>query len=107
MANKDIITVELKEVCIGNSEVKLNYLATFRDFIQTPKNPQQGVNIAEMRESLDVLNALPEEAEPGTKITLTRAQLSAIAERLNNGMFRITSREIVEMVDYVDGLLKA
>ena len=81
-------------------EPAISYGDVLREVVRRPLNPQAGVNIAEMRQSLRVLDAL--ESANGT-LELEDADYQHLREKLEAMPWNVVDRRIVQLIDDVSG----
>jgi len=76
----------------------IEYAQVLRDVVRRPLNPQAGVNIAEMRQSLRVLDAI--EAASGT-LELEDADYAHLTEKLAAMQWSVVDRRILQLIEDV------
>lgn len=76
----------------------IEYAAVLREVVRRPLNPQAGVSIAEMRQSLRVLDALE---HPNGTLELEDADFLHLKEKLLSMPWAMVDKRILELVDDV------
>lgn len=90
-------SIELKTL---GPEPAIKYKDVLIEVTRRPLNPREGVNIAEMRQSLRVLDAL--EASNGT-LELEDSDYQHLKAKLDAMQWNVVDRRIVELVEDVSG----
>jgi hypothetical protein len=100
--------IPLRELAGESEEIPaMNYQAVLREVTRHPLDPRQGIDIAEMRQSLRVLDAI--DAANGT-LELEDADYQHLKQKLLAMPWGMVDRRILQLVDEVlaadDGLRK-
>jgi len=94
-------SIELRQVP-GDGPVEiLDYRATLKEIVRRPLNPQQGLTIEEMRQSIRVLDAL--DAANGT-LELEDADYAHLVAKTKAMTWAVADRRLIQLYDEVVGL---
>ena len=89
----------LKTLDAPDNSPPIEYASVLREVVRRPLNAQQGIQIAEMRQSLRVLDAI--DASNGT-LELEDADYALLKEKINAMPWSMADRRIIELVDDVN-----
>jgi len=92
-------TIELKTVPLNlhGVDTEFSYAEFIEILMQSPEKPTEGANIAEIRNSMRVLDAL-EAAEK--ELVLEDADFEYLLRRVNSARFTASNKVFVDFVDY-------
>jgi hypothetical protein len=90
-------SIPLKTLEAPNSPT-ISYADVLVEVVRRPLNPQQGIQIDEMRKSIRLLDAL--DAANGT-LELEDADYQFLKQKLDNMGWNIADRRIVQLIDDV------
>lgn len=96
-------TIPLRVVPPGPTDTPgdVNYAVVLREVLSRPLDPRSGIGIAEMRQSLRVLDQL--EHANGT-LELEDADYEHLRQKLEAMPWNVVDRRIVQLVDDVTGV---
>ena len=92
--------IPLKTLDDPTSPVTIEYAQVLREVVRRPLDPQRGADIAEMRQSLRVLDAL--DAANGT-LELEDADYAHLKEKIERMPWNVVDRRLLQMIDDVLG----
>lgn len=92
--------IDLKQVEQSGAQ-PFDYRDVLMKILHSPKNPQGGTTLQEMRTVMPILDIL-ESAEPGSTVHLTEDQWKEVKSRLQNFPFAMNSRLIFDFADAIE-----
>jgi hypothetical protein len=92
-------SIPLRTLDAPDNSPPIIYSDVLREVVRRPLNTQAGIQIAEMRQSLRVLDAI--DASNGT-LELEDADYTLLKEKINAMPWSMADRRIIELVDDVN-----
>ena len=95
--------IELKsvEAVLMGEEQNFSYGDMIKVLLELPENPEKGATIAEVRQSIKVLDALDESDK---EIELEDADFAYVLKRVRNAKWASANKVFIDFVDYIEGL---
>ena len=96
-------TIQLKRipVTVYGSEDVFEYGEFFRRLLEAPANPEKGATIAEIRQTIRVLDALDGATD---SLTLEDADFAILLQRVKSATFTANHRAFIDLVDYLEAM---
>jgi hypothetical protein len=91
-------SIPLRTLEAPDGSPPVEYAVVLREVVRRPADPQKGVDITEMRQSLRVLDAI--DAANGT-LELEDADYAHLKEKLERMPWNVVDKRIVQLVDDV------